>query len=300
MKLGAVFPTRELPGSATDVRRWTEAVVALGFDHVVALDHVLGVDPAGAGDYAAHWPHSTQFRRPYTNRDVFHEPFVLFGFLAALCDLELVTGVLILPQRQTVLVAKQAVEIDVLSSGRLRLAVGVGWNPIEYEALGMPFARRGRMIEEQITLLRRLWTCSSVTFEGEFHKVQSAGLQMLPIQQPIPLWMGGDATVVLDRIGRLADGWYPNAAEVPDDAFVAKLGAIRAAAEAAGRDPGAIGVQPRITIGRSTDDELHAEIDAWRSRGATHLSIDTMTAGWSSVDEHVGSLERTAKVLGLV
>jgi probable F420-dependent oxidoreductase len=299
VKLGAIFPTREMAGTPADVRQWADAVVALGFDHVVVLDHVLGVDPAGGADYAAQWPHAADFRPPYTYEDVFHEPFVLFGFLAAVCDLELVS-VLVLPQRQTVLVAKQAAEVDVLSSGRLRLAVGVGWNPVEFEALGMPYHRRGRLIEEQIALLRTLWTTAVVTFEGEFHTVRSAGLQMLPIQRPIPIWMGGDAPSVLERIGRLADGWYPNAAEQPGEVFEAKLRTIGDAAEAAGRDRAELGVQPRVIVGHKTEDELQAAIEAWRASGATHLGIDTMTAGRTTVDEHIGALERTAKVLELV
>lgn len=293
-----MFPTREVPPDVDDLLTWIDAAVECGYDHIIATDHVLGVDPAGASDWAASWPHPDDFRSAYTYEDVFHEPFVLFGFIAARCDLELVTGVLVLPQRPTVLVAKQAAEVDVLSRGRLRLGIGVGWNRVEFEALGVSFARRGRLIEEQIELLRRLWTEPVVDFQGEFHTVRSAGLQMLPVQRPIPLWIGGDAAVVLERVGRVGDGWYCNAREAPGEAFAGKVATIRAAAAAAGRDPADIGIETRQVVG-SDDDELEDAIGAWRPQGVTHLAIDTMNVGRRTVDEHVDTLRRASRVLGL-
>ena len=293
-----MFPTRELPPDVDDIATWVDAAVDCGFDHIVAADHVLGVDPVGAPEWAASWPHPTDFRSAYTHEDVFHEPFVLFGFLAARCRLELVSGVLVLPQRQTVLVAKQAAEVDVLSGGRLRLGIGVGWNRVEFQALGVPFERRGRLMEEQIELLRRLWTEPVVDFEGEFHTVRSAGLQMLPVQRPIPLWVGGDAPVVLERIGRVGDGWYCNAREAPGEVFAEKVAAIRAAATAAGRDPDAIGVETRQIVAPG-DTELDEAIAMWRRYGVTHLAIDTMNVGRTTVEEHVDALRRAARSLGL-
>lgn len=293
-----MFPTRELPHRPEVIAAWLDAAVDCGFDHVVAADHVLGVDPSGAADWAASWPHPTAFRSAYTHEDVFHEPFVLFGFLAARCDLELVTGVLVLPQRQTVLVAKQAAEVDVLCRGRLRLGVGVGWNRVEYEALGVPFGCRGRLIEEQITLLRRLWTEAVVDFDGEFHTVRSAGLQMLPEQRPIPLWVGGDAPAVLERVGRLADGWYCNAREMPGDEFDAKVAVIRRAAAVAGRDPERIGIETRQIVVHD-NDEFESAIGAWRRHGVSHLAIDTMNVGRATVEEHVEALRRASRAMGL-
>lgn len=293
-----MFPTRELPHDVEAIDRWLAAAVECGYDHVIAADHVLGVDPSGASDWADSWPHPTSFRSAYTHEDVFHEPFVLFGYLAARCDLELVTGVLVLPQRQTVLVAKQAAEVDFLCRGRLRLGIGVGWNRLEYEALDVPFEQRGRLMEEQIELLRRLWTEPVVDFDGEFHHVRSSGIQLLPVQRPIPLWIGGEAPAVLERAGRVGDGWYCNARQAPDDDFLARVAAIRAAADVVGRDPDEIGIETR-QIAVHDDDELRGAIDAWRRHGVTHLAIDTMNIGRTTVEEHIDGLRRAARELGL-
>lgn len=299
LKAGAMFPTRELPARVDDLRQWVATVVECGFDHIIAADHVLGLDPAGGTAWADGWPHPLEFRKPYTVRDVFHEPMVLFGYLAALCDLELVTGVLVLPQRQAVLVAKQAAEVDVLTNGRLRLGVGVGWNRGEFEALGMPYDRRGALVEEQIAVMRALWCHETVDFVGEHHRLHAAGLQMLPIQQPIPVWIGGFAPRVLERTGRIADGWTCSAGEVPGDEFAAKVDAIREAAERAGRDPASIGVECRQIV-LHDDAEFRARLDAWRSQpGVTHLAIDTMNVGRRTLEEHTDALRRAAAALDL-
>ena len=162
---------------------------------------------------------------------------VLFGYLAAITDLELVTGIIILPQRQTVLAAKQAAEVDLLTGGRFRFGVGIGWNPVEYDALGQPFERRGARLGEQIDLLRALWTDSPITYDGTFDHVDAAGLAPLPVQRPIPVWIGGASEPAYRRMGRYADGWFPQVRPGPD--LDAALATIRIAAEAAGRDPGA-------------------------------------------------------------
>src|SRR3954470_16171382 len=199
MQIGAVFPQTEIGPDAGAVRAYAVRVQELGFAHILAYDHVLGADPA------VHSP----WRGPYDVDTTFHEPFVLFGYLAAVTELELVTGIIILPQRQTALVAKQAAEVDLLTRGRFRLGVGLGWNAVEYEALGKDFSNRGRRSEEQVALLRRLWTEQTVTFDGEHEHVTGAGLAPLPMQRPIPIWFGGATPPAFRRAGRLGDGWFP-------------------------------------------------------------------------------------------
>jgi probable F420-dependent oxidoreductase len=250
----------------------------------VVYDHVLGADPA------VHAP----WNRPYDVRTTFREPFVFFGYLAALTSLELVTGVLILPQRQTALVAKQAAEVDLLTGGRFRLGVGIGWNEVEYQALGKDFGNRGRRSEEQIALLRRLLTEQSVTFEGADEQVVGAGISPLPVQQPIPIWIGGSSPRAYQRIGRLADGWFPQVA--PGSALDEARGAVEQAAREAGRDPASLGLEGRVSYTGDLDTVL-ASIESWRAVGATHVSISTMGAGLSSVDDHLAVLRDVAAAL---
>src|SRR4051812_37821183 len=205
MRIGVVFPQTELGGDVGAVRAYGEHVEELGYRHVLAYDHVLGADPEVHSRWAG----------PYDVHTTFHEPFVLFGYLAAITSLELVTGIVILPQRQTALVAKQAAEVDLLSGGRLRLGVGLGWNAVEYEALGKDFTDRGRRITEQVDLLRRLWTEPTVTFHGRYETVTAAGLAPLPVQRPIPVWIGASSEPALRRAGRIADGWFPQVVPGP-------------------------------------------------------------------------------------
>lgn len=283
MQLGVVLPQSEIGGDRDDLRRYVRGVADLGFGHIAVYDHVVGADPE------VHKP----WRGPYDIDTTFHEPFVMFGFVAALCDLELVTSIVILPQRQTALVAKQAAEVDLLSGGRFRLGVGVGWNPVEYEALGEDFTTRGRREEEQISLLRRLWTERSVTFDGEFDRVTGAGLAPMPIQQPIPIWLGGSSDAAYRRIGRIGDGWFPQV--VPGERLDAALGAIAAAAEAADRDPGSIGMEGRASwTSEGGVDRVLDHIGRWDAAGATHVSLNTMGAGLDSVDAHLDALGQIA------
>ncbi|HEX9147407.1 MAG TPA: LLM class F420-dependent oxidoreductase, partial [Candidatus Binatia bacterium] len=227
----------------------------------------------------------------YTYRDSFHEPFVLFAYLAGLTKkIELVPGVIILPQRQTLLVAKQAAALDVLSSGRLRLGVGIGWNPVEYEALGQDFKTRGRRSEEQIDLMRKLWTNELVTFQGQWHKVTDAGLNPLPIQRPIPVWFGGGADQVLRRVGRLGEGWIPLLG--PDEKCRAAIEKIHSYAREAGRNPATIGIEGRISAANRPTKEWLNEISAWKNLGATHLSINTMKAGFATPAAHIEAIRR--------
>jgi probable F420-dependent oxidoreductase len=226
----------------------------------------------------------------------FHEPLVLFGYLAAITRLELVTGIIILPQRQTALVAKQAAEVDLLAEGRFRLGVGLGWNRVEYEALGKDFATRGRRSDEQVELLRRLWTEPSVTFSGTDEVVTGAGLAPLPVQRPIPIWFGAQSPAAYRRAGRLGDGWFPQVRPGPD--LDAARAIVEQAAAEAGRDPAAIGMEGRVSWNGDADQIIdHA--DRWRKAGASHLSVNTMNTGLTTVDQHLAALERTAAALGL-
>jgi len=282
-----VFPQSEIGGDRGAVRAYAQRVEELGFAHVLAYDHVLGADPA------VHQP----WTGPYDVDTTFHEPFVLYGYLAALTSLELVTGIIILPQRQTALVAKQAAEVDLLTGGKFRLGVGLGWNAVEYEALGKNFGDRGQRLTEQIALLRRLWTERAVTFDGRYETVTGAGLAPLPVQRPIPVWIGGQSRPAYRRIGRLADGWFP---QVPPDERLEEARSIVAEAAAeVGRDPAQIGMEGRISWTAAGEGKLADHADRWRAAGASHLSVNTMGAGLGSVDGHLDALARAAQALGL-
>jgi probable F420-dependent oxidoreductase len=281
MQVGAIFPQLEIGVDPTVIRDFAQATEELGYAHLIAFDHILGVD-------VTHYP---GWQGPYNHRDMFHEPLVLFGYLSALTQrLELVTAVIILGQRQTALVAKQAAEVDVLSGGRLRLGVGIGWNAIEYEALNENFHNRGRRCEEQIEVLRALWTQEVVDFHGRWHHISHAGINPLPIQRPIPLWLGGRVEAVVKRAARLADGWFPQFP--PDAAGRQTIERLRTYAREAGRDPATIGIEGRITIAGSSPDTWAQEAEAWRELGATHLSVNTMRAGLRSPTEHIEAIRQ--------
>jgi probable F420-dependent oxidoreductase len=286
-QIGAVFPQTELGGDPGAVRAWVQAVTDLGYDHIAVFDHVIGADPL----VHAGWD------RPYTVDTTFHEILVLFGFIAALTPLELVSSVVILPQRQTVLVAKQAAEIDLLTEGRFRLGVGIGWNAVEFEALGQRFRDRGARFEEQIELMRRLWTEPSLSFEGRYERVTGAGIRPLPVQRPIPLWIGGSVDVALARAGRLADGWFPQAQ--PGPALEHAIAVVHGAAAEAGRDPAAIGMEGRIQLSAVGLGGVADREQAWREAGASHVAISTMGAGLATVEDHIGALGTAAEALGL-
>jgi probable F420-dependent oxidoreductase len=268
------------------VKTYATEVERMGFTHILAYDHVLGADPAVHGDKD----------RPYDIHTQFHEPLVLFGYLAGVVSLELVTGILILPQRQTALVAKQAAEVDLISRGRFRLGVGVGWNPVEYDALGEDFSLRGKRLEEQVGLLRRLWTEPSLSVRGNFDTIMGAGIAPLPIQRPIPIWMGGSSKYAYERMGRLADGWFPMIQ--PGPKLDAALETIAASATDARRSPGDIDMEGRVDW-RGDMSDLGARVEAWRQAGATHLTVNTMRAGLEGVAGHLQALEETAAALGV-
>jgi probable F420-dependent oxidoreductase len=296
MELGAVFPQVEIEPDPGAIRAYAQAVQALGFTHLVVYDHVTSVDPAVHTDFAhrAHRAGATS-TKPYDIDDTFHEVMVLFGFLAGVCDLELVSGVLVLPQRQTALVAKQAAEVDVLTGGRLRLGVGVGWNEIEFRSLGRDFAERGRRIDRQIALLRRYWADGTVSFADGDEWAHGIGLAPRPVQRPIPLWIGaGDTPRALRRVGRLGDGWLP--VGIDPAALGPQLEAIHAAAREAGRDPQAIGVQGRV---EAWGDDAVERVKAWRGAGATHVAVNTMRRGLRGADAHIAALHEVAAALRL-
>ncbi|HEY1636845.1 MAG TPA: LLM class F420-dependent oxidoreductase [Acidimicrobiales bacterium] len=278
MNIGVVFPQTEIGADVEVVRRYAQRIEELGFTHVLTYDHVVGADPAVHRGWQG----------PYDVSTTFHEPFVLFGYLAAITSIELVPGIIILPQRQTALVAKQAAEVDLLSRGRFRLGVGLGWNAVEYEALGKSFGDRGRRVGEQVELLRRLWTERTVTFDGTYEKVTGAGLAPLPLQQPIPVWFGAASPPAYRRAGRLADGWFPQVP--PGHGLEEARTMVHEAAVEAGRDPAALGMEGRVSWGEGGAQKLAEQVRKWSDAGATHLSINTMGAGLASVDHHLDAL----------
>jgi probable F420-dependent oxidoreductase len=283
MRIGVVFPQTEIGADAGAVRAYAEHVEGLGFTHLLAYDHVVGADP----NVHAGWD------GPYDLHNTFHEPLVTFGYLAAVTtSLELVTGILILPQRQTVLVAKQAAEVDLLSGGRLRLGVGLGWNAVEYEALGEDFSNRGKRSEEQVDLMRTLWTEQTVTYHGTYHQVTGAGLAPLPIQRPIPVWFGASSPRACRRAGRLGDGWFPMVG--PGPKLEQALQEVAQAATEVGRDPAQIAMEGQVSWNGNADD-LADGLRVWAEAGASHVSINTMNAGLPSVDDHLRALTSAAE-----
>jgi probable F420-dependent oxidoreductase len=284
MRIGVVFPQTELGGDVGAVRAYVQRAEELGFTHVLAYDHVVGADPA------VH----TGWDGPYDVHTTFHEPMVLYGYLAAVTSMELVTGIIILPQRQTALVAKQAAEVDLLTGGKFRLGVGIGWNRVEYEALAQDFSTRGKRMEEQIALLRRLWTEQTVTFDGTFDRVTGAGLAPMPVQQPIPVWVGAQSPRAYRRAGRLADGWFPQMAPGPQLDEARRI--VTEAAAEADRDPAGLGMEGRLRW-QEDQDQLATAMQQWQGAGATHLSVNTMGAGLKTVDDHLAALATAAEAV---
>jgi probable F420-dependent oxidoreductase len=282
VRIGVTFPQTEIGGDPALIRDYVTTVERCGYAHILAYDHVLGADPAVHSGWVG----------PYDVDSTFHEPFVLFGFMAALTSLELVTGIIILPQRPTALVAKQAAEVDLLCGGRFRLGVGLGWNQVEYEALGQDFTNRGRRMEEQVPLLRRLWTERSVTQQGRFERVTGAGIAPPSVQRPIPIWFGASSVPAYQRAGRLADGWFPFLP--PGPRFDEARAIVDESAAAVGRDPAAIGFESRVQWGSGVS-EVADLIDTWRESGASHVNIDTMGAGFTTLRQHLDALEAVAE-----
>jgi probable F420-dependent oxidoreductase len=295
LRFGVVFPTNDIGDDPIAMRDYAQAAEALGFDHLITYDHVLG---------AEHADREPPLTGPYDEDTPFHEPFVLFGYLAAQTrSIELVIGVLVLPQRQTALVAKQAAEVALLSGGRLRLGVGTGWNWVEYDSLGVPFAARGRRLEEQVDVLRRLWSEPVLTFHGEYHDIERAGILPQP-RQSVPIWFGGSAEPQLRRAARLGDGFLTTRAEESARKVVERLRGHLAEQH----------VERDFTIAGMVDwaagpDAVAATAAAWREAGGTHLALrafDTLATrlelpqlGYTTVDQHLDAMRSFADLVGL-
>jgi probable F420-dependent oxidoreductase len=285
MNIGVIFPQTEIGDDAAVIKDYAQAAEALGYSHILAFDHVLG---------AVHQGREPRLTGPYTEETAFHEPFVLFAFLAGVTSrIGFATGVIILPQRQTALVAKQAAEVDVLSGGRLRLGVGTGWNYVEYDALGENFHNRGRRQEEQIELLRRLWTEPVVDYTGRWHRIERAGIKPLPGRQ-IPIWLGGFTEPVFQRAARIGDGFIFGGA---GDGLAA-LERLKGYVTAAGRDLSSFGVEGFLTFGAGPG-KWGAHMETWEKAGASHVSLNTMSCGLNSPREHIEALRTYAGGVGL-
>ncbi len=280
MKIGVIFPQTEFKPDPIAVRDYAQAVEELGYTHIHAYDHILGANPERPGGWTG----------PYTFQHSFFEPFVLFSYLAGLTrKIEFATGILILPQRQTALVAKQAATLDVLCNGRFRLGVGNGWNEVEYIALGENFHNRGKRMEEQVALLRMLWTQPLVKFEGRWHNIPDAGLNPLPVQRPIPIWFGGTDDRALQRMARIGDGWMMNIRTI--EQARPKLDTLTHFLEEAGRDKASFGIEPRLNMNLIKQDEWLSFIHTWEGLGATHLTVNTMGCGYETTSAHIEALK---------
>lgn len=287
VRIGAVFPQNEISNDPDDIRTYASTLDQLGYRHILAYDHVL------SGSQQAHHP---KLVGRYDEKSPFHEVFVLFGYLAAIAPaLEMVTGVLILPQRQTALVAKQAATLDLLTAGKTRIGVGIGWNDIEYQGLGETFGNRGRRLEEQMDVLRRLWTDSIISYEGRWHTIDHAGLAPMPVQRPIPLWIGGSAEVAIRRAARLADGFFANSGS--QETYERIMAILRDEIQRSDRDPATFGIEPRITVAGTEPDDWKRSYTWWREQGVTHLTINTMGGGYTSVDQHLDALGKAIETL---
>ena len=272
---GIVFPQIEIGADPSAVKAFAEGVEDLGFDGLMIYDHVVGAD-------LRHRPHWSGW---YDIKDMFHEIFVVMGYMAALTKrIRLVSGIVILPQRQTTLVAKQAAEVDVLSYGRLTLGIGVGWNDVEFAALNENFNNRGKRCEEQIEVMRALWTCESVEFDGKYHHLPEVGIKPLPVQRPIPIYIGGHSDVVLQRAARMGDGWFPMDTAAVCAPMVEKLAYF---CEEVGRDYSQFDVPCTIQLAGKDMSWVAGEIRAWKQLGTSSFYLDTMNAGCQGVEAHL-------------
>lgn len=279
MPLGAFLPTRAFADDPQAIRDWAQAAEELGYDYIDVPDHVLGVDRQ----------HRPDFEGPYDISDAFHETFVTLGFLAAITKrVRLRSAVLILPQRQTALVAKQAAEVDVLSGGRFDLGVGVGWNKVEYEALNEDWKSRGRRQTEQLEAIQALWKEGTVTYQGKFHNINGVGINPKPLQNHIPIWFGGSADATLRRAARFGAGWIPLGK--PDEAALARLDSLHVYLEDAGRDPAAFGIECWIKTTRRDPISWHRAAEAWRAIGATDVTLYTSGTEITTIADQIDAL----------
>ena len=294
MEFGAVFPTCEIGNDPGQIRAWAQAAEELGFRYIVTYDHVLG---------AEHSNREPQLTGPYTEAHPFHEPFVLFGFLAGVTSsIEFQTSVIILPQRQTVLAAKQAAEVDLLSGGRLRLGVGTGWNHVEYESLGVPWAGRGRLFDEQIEMMRRLWSEDIIDVDTAHHRIDRAGIAPRP-DQPIPVWLGGSSDIAMRRAARIGDGFTFASA---GSSTIALANQLREMISIESRDSSTFPIEFNMPYGLGPE-KWRSLAEQAQSASISHLCVNTMsvTSAWSgtppsgleSVDDHIAGLESFISVV---
>ena len=281
MEYGIVFPHHEIGTDAGAIKAFAQGAEALGATHMLIYDHVLGADPKRPGGWK---------NRPYDKDVRFHEPFTTLAFIAAVTErIGLMTTVLILPQRQTALVAKQAAEVALLSNNRFRLGIGTGWNRIEYEALNEDFTNRGKRQAEQVDLLRKLWTEDSLTYQGQWHTVTAASINPRP-SAPIPIWFGGSAPALLKRCATLGDGWIPLMGPTP--AAAEAVATLRAERARAGLEWDGFGIQAQAQIGGGNDDRWRSHASKWRDLGATHIAVASHNAGLDGVDAHLRAAAR--------
>jgi len=268
MQLGASLPVADIGTGPVVLRDYAQAAEGLGFSHLVAPDHVLGANPTA--DHAG--------QRVGTTENAYHDPFVLFGFLAGCTQrIGFAAGVLILAQRQGVLVAKQAASLDVLCGGRFRLGIGVGWNEVEFTGLNENFHNRGRRSEEQVQVMQALWANPHVKFEGEFHRIDDAGINPRPASGRVPIWFGGHAEATFRRAAKYGDGFMPLAYPA-GDAALAAFEKLRRLAREAGRDPSEIGIEVWASPGIGGPDHWRREISFWKQAGVTHVTAHTTYA----------------------
>jgi probable F420-dependent oxidoreductase len=286
MRIGVIFPQFEFGADPTAIRDYAQAVEELGFHHIGADDHIIGPNPDRPGGWNG-W---------VTYKTAFFEPFVLFSFMAAVTQsVEFETCVLLLPQRQTVLVAKQAAGLDSLSGGRLRLGIGNGWNQVEYQSLNADFHNRGKRIEEQITILRRLWCEEHVEFKGQWHSIPDAGIHPLPVQRPIPIWFGGQSEPVIRRVARMGNGWMPLYTH-PEEARPG-LARLQEELDLAGRSRAEVGFEARLSFNNGDQNEWLRLLEGWVEAGATHISLVTTGCGLKTPGEHLAAIRKFAEAL---
>lgn len=289
MHTGVVFPQTEYGSDPIAIRDYAQTAESLGYSHILAYDHILGANPHRPGGWHG----------PYTHQTPFHEPFVLFSFMAGVTQrIGFATGIIILPQRETAVVAKQAATLDVLSNGRLRLGVGIGWNEVEYVSLNQNFHTRGKRIEEQVVVLQQLWQHELVTYHGRWHTIPDAGLNPLPQQRPIPIWFGGHADAVLRRVAHLGQGWMPNyrnAARAKPE--IEKLAGYLAEN---GRSLADIGIEFRLAYGDANPITWQQTITDWQAlSGVTHVTLNTMGLGLTTPQEHLAAIRHFATQMAL-
>ena len=286
MKAGVVYPQTELGGDPGAVKAFAQAAEELGYDHIVIYDHVLGAEHAGR---------EPKLTGPYKETDPFHEPLITYAYLAGITKkLELTTGVIILPQRQTALFAKQAADVDLFSGGRLRLCVGVGWNWVEYDGLEMleHFRRRGKRQEAQIALIRKLWQQPVIDHEDSDHRIERAGILPRPARK-IPIWLGGFSEAAYDRAARIADGFLFSGRSQAEAVEIKAR--IEAKLVELGRGGDAFGFESIQQYGRG-DNQWPGDIAAWRDAGGSRISVVTMGASLTTVDEHIDAIRRWREV----